>query len=237
VIQRYGVKESRAIIYRNVGDFGSNYDTSYSVKDSSIIQLTEYNKGDHKIITIGSNWKSAFPFYLNEPDSLSFFRYYQASLDTVNISRIFIYSFPGGLPKKYIKATFKRNVGVLRISYNDNQIFNFPYHSNLILQNSVITDVKTEQSSELPKTFILNQSYPNPFNPVTIISFHLPKKSQVVISIFDILGRLVSSIYNGDISAGDHSIQWNGNDHPSGIYLCRVEVNSVSKFIKLVLLK
>jgi Secretion system C-terminal sorting domain len=231
------VKEARDIIYIYNDPWPGGSYASYSVKDSSIIQLTEYNMGNHKIKTDVWNWKSAFPFYLNEPDSLSFFRNYQASLDTVNISRIFIYSFSGGFPQEYINATFKRNVGVLRISYYYNQYINYRTTSNLILQNSVITDVKTEQSPELPKTFILDQNYPNPFNPVTTISFYIPKKSQVVISIFDILGRLVSSIYDGDISAGDHIVQWNGNGHSSGIYFCKVELDGISKFIKLVLLK
>ena len=148
---------------------------------------------------------SAFPFSQNVSDSLSFFRYYQASLDTVNILRIVSFN-----PYDKINATFKRNVRIIRIIHSAIQPPADSYYSSYILQNSFITDVKIEQSSELPKTFILNQNYPNPFNPVTTISFHVPQKSRVAINIFDILGRLVSSVYDGDISAGGqcYPMEW-----------------------------
>ena len=83
----------------------------------------------------------------------------------------------------------------------------------------------------------LYQNYPNPFNLSTNISFNLPTKSFVSMKIFDLLGREVSTVVSEELSAGDHTIQWNAENLPSGVYFCRVQAGLVTQIKKLILLK
>jgi hypothetical protein len=78
-------------------------------------------------------------------------------------------------------------------------------------------------SSGLPGKFNLAQNYPNPFNPSTTISFSLPSKSFVSLRVFDLIGREVTTIVSGELSAGHWSGQWNSDGNPSGIYFYRLQ--------------
>jgi len=95
---------------------------------------------------------------------------------------------------------------------------------------------------ELPKAFTVRQNFPNPFNAQTEISFDLPLASDVVLSVYDISGRLVASRYFPSISPGTHTIIWDsaditGHDLPSGIYLYRLQAGQKANTRKMVLLK
>jgi hypothetical protein len=79
--------------------------------------------------------------------------------------------------------------------------------------------VSIEKTDERPTTVRLHQNYPNPFNPTTTISFELPEPSQVNLHVFDITGRLVQTVYSGFMSTGNHAVQFNARDLPSGNYV------------------
>jgi hypothetical protein len=112
------------------------------------------------------------------------------------------------------------------------------------LDTTIITGIYTEVAT-LPKAFAFNQNYPNPFNPSTTITFSLPSKSIVSLKVFDALGREVTTLVNGELSAGYHSQQWNATNIPSGIYFFRLQARQttggqVGSFVetkKLVLLR
>jgi len=72
-------------------------------------------------------------------------------------------------------------------------------------------------------TFVLSQNFPNPFNPSTLISYHLPVVSSVVLKVFDVLGRDVQTIVDRSQSAGDHSISFDASALPSGVYFFRLD--------------
>jgi hypothetical protein len=74
----------------------------------------------------------------------------------------------------------------------------------------------------IPDHFALFQNYPNPFNPSTTISFALPLRSQVTISIYNVLGQRVAEIINGELERGYHAVRWNAGA-ASGVYFCRME--------------
>jgi hypothetical protein len=74
----------------------------------------------------------------------------------------------------------------------------------------------------IPDHFALLQNYPNPFNPSTTISFALPLRSQVTISIYNVLGQRVAEIINGELERGYHAVRWNAGA-ASGVYFCRME--------------
>jgi hypothetical protein len=90
----------------------------------------------------------------------------------------------------------------------------------------------------LPHTLALNQNYPNPFNPSTTITFTLAEDSRASLKVFDILGREVALLVNGNFKAGElHSVLFDASRLSAGIYFYRLETNKTSLVKKLVLLK
>lgn len=88
----------------------------------------------------------------------------------------------------------------------------------------------------------LNANYPNPFNPVTTISFAIPKIMDVDLVIYDILGRKVRTLLSGKQQSGAHQVLWNGtNDHgqvvSTGIYYYRLKTENYEKTMKMILMK
>ncbi len=89
----------------------------------------------------------------------------------------------------------------------------------------------------IPERFALNQNYPNPFNPVTKISFDIPAEGNVMLRIFDNMGRLIRTLVNEIKAAGYYITEFNGADLSSGTYYCRLESGNFSEVKKLVLIK
>lgn len=83
----------------------------------------------------------------------------------------------------------------------------------------------------------LSNSYPNPFNPSTTISYRVAKESIVKISVFDVLGREVSTLVNEKKSEGEYSVVFNASNLNSGIYFYRIETDYASETQKIVLIK
>ncbi|KXK43160.1 MAG: 5'-nucleotidase domain-containing protein [Chlorobi bacterium OLB5] len=97
-------------------------------------------------------------------------------------------------------------------------------------------------SSNVPLRFTLYQNYPNPFNPVTNIRFDVSgnakrEMSNVKIVIFDILGRVVTTLVNEELKAGEYRISWDATNYSSGIYFIRMTSEDFSDNKKLILLK
>jgi hypothetical protein len=69
----------------------------------------------------------------------------------------------------------------------------------------------------------LGQCYPNPFNPTTTIPVTLAREAQVKLAVYDVRGRLVRTLQDGTLPAGEHSFQFQGDGLGSGAYLCRLE--------------
>ncbi|NUO19404.1 T9SS type A sorting domain-containing protein [bacterium] len=80
----------------------------------------------------------------------------------------------------------------------------------------------------LPLAFELKPLYPNPFNGAVNVSFTLPRASDVSLRVFDVLGREVSTLLSGSMSAGLHMAQWNCAECAAGIYLFKLEVSGAS---------
>ncbi|MBU0508608.1 T9SS type A sorting domain-containing protein [bacterium] len=88
-----------------------------------------------------------------------------------------------------------------------------------------------------PHRFTLLQNDPNPFNPRTEITFELTVSADVLLHVFDLLGREVAVLHEGMATAGEHRVSFDGTGLPSGIYVCRLEVDGRTESHKMVLLR
>jgi len=93
--------------------------------------------------------------------------------------------------------------------------------------------------SDTPQSAIFNlqSAYPNPFNGQTTIRFGLDKSSRTTIRIYGLSGRLVDAMDLGRIEAGEHSVVWNADGLPGGVYLIRLESGGESRTVKAVLIR
>jgi hypothetical protein len=92
-------------------------------------------------------------------------------------------------------------------------------------------------SSEIPNEFSLSQNYPNPFNPMTKIKFDINKTSNVNITVFDVLGRHITTLVDDRLSAGSYETQWDATNMPSGTYFYRLETDDFTETKKMILVK
>jgi len=95
---------------------------------------------------------------------------------------------------------------------------------------------------QLPTVYALHQNYPNPFNPVTNLSYDLPEDAMVNITVFDMMGRVVRTLVNGQQSAGYKSLQWNATNNSgqpisAGLYIYTIQAGEFSQTKKMILLK
>ncbi|MBN1212713.1 MAG: T9SS type A sorting domain-containing protein [candidate division Zixibacteria bacterium] len=107
--------------------------------------------------------------------------------------------------------------------------------------NLALTDVE-DRPDDLPGSFELFQNYPNPFNPSTIISFELPQRQSVNLTVYNILGQAVSILVNEELSYGKHEINWCGCDDfgrevAGGVYFYRLNTEEFTASKKMILLR
>jgi len=95
----------------------------------------------------------------------------------------------------------------------------------------------TENSSGVPEEYALYQNYPNPFNPLTVIRYALPVNSEVDITIYNLLGQKISTIFSEKQEAGYHTVRFNGIDLSSGVYFYKISANNFSQIKKMILMR
>lgn len=115
---------------------------------------------------------------------------------------------------------------------------NGTYSANQVQQtSSAITSVENGNKNEVPTSFELKQSYPNPFNPSTNISFSMAHPENVVLKVYNIIGQEVATLINGPMDAGSHVVTFNAANLSSGIYFYQLKAGSQIAIKKMVLLK
>jgi hypothetical protein len=96
--------------------------------------------------------------------------------------------------------------------------------------------VKTAQAV-LPTVYSLGQCRPNPFNPVTTISYGLPRDGHVSLKVWDISGRLAATLVDGFRTAGMYDVSFDGSKLSSGLYFYRIQAGDFSAVKKMMLVK
>lgn len=99
------------------------------------------------------------------------------------------------------------------------------------------TASSTERLAETPQEYSLDQNYPNPFNPVTSIEYQIPESGPVELTIYNTLGQMVATLVSEQQAAGYYSVDFDGSELPSGVYIYRLEAGSFSETQKMMLVK
>ena len=127
-----------------------------------------------------------------------------------------------------------------RYNYTDKDLFNGDYFYRLKqidYDGSFTYSNEIEININMPVEYGLKQNYPNPFNPVTCIEFTLPVRTRVSLDIYDALGQKVAEPINDFMESGRHTVLFNGNDLPSGVYYYRLSADNFCDVKKLLLIK
>lgn len=104
------------------------------------------------------------------------------------------------------------------------------------LEFTIPSDVESNSEDRI-FNYTLYQNFPNPFNPVTTIRFQIPYSQKVELSIYDVLGREVTRLYDGIANAGINVVDFNAQNFASGVYIYRLKADNYSTSKKLIILK
>lgn len=120
-------------------------------------------------------------------------------------------------------------------SHNTRQIVEFG-----VSENKTGHAVPASQGADLaalPEETALIGVYPNPFNPVTAISYNLAETAPVKLCIFNVTGEIVATLVDGQQQAGGYSLSWNAAHLPTGVYFCQLQAGDYRTTQRLVLVK
>jgi hypothetical protein len=115
----------------------------------------------------------------------------------------------------------------------------FLYH--MMQDASSFPTLSTDTQVQRPSSFVLNQNFPNPFNPTTTIRYELIAPTQLRLSVYDIRGQFIKTLTEKNQTAGNYEVQWDGTDDSgkrvsTGVYICRLDSKDQSETIKMVYL-
>ncbi len=140
------------------------------------------------------------------------------------------------IPFDYLATTCVHNLGCLDAEGINSAAF--------IAKNFSPTTGVEADAATLPQAFTLQQNYPNPFsangtfgNPSTVISFQLPASSHVTLKVFDVNGREVATLVDGEMAAGKHAVTFSSPDLAGGLYFYKITAGKFSQTRKAVLMK
>ena len=111
------------------------------------------------------------------------------------------------------------------------------YRARIVYKDGSFEFTGAINVAENPDKFLLLQNYPNPFNNSTVIEFSLSHDNEVNLSVYNLLGELIKTIYNKQLNAGYHKIEFNANNLPSGLYIYVLKTESFLERRKMLLLK
>jgi len=117
----------------------------------------------------------------------------------------------------------------------------FTNQGNLLAPNSILiretSPIGIDEESITALDFTLDQNYPNPFNPSTKISFTLSKRNDIKLNIYDITGREIAVLIDGNLNTGKYEAEWNPQNLSGGIYFYKLSNSYYSITKKMILLK
>ena len=104
-------------------------------------------------------------------------------------------------------------------------------------EQNTVSPEKGSSSNETIDDYFLGQGFPNPFNPTTVIRYQLPDRSDVSLKVYDILGKEIKTLFEGNLQSGNYEMIFDGSDLSSGVYIAKLTAERFKKSIKLILQK
>ncbi|RMD48243.1 MAG: T9SS C-terminal target domain-containing protein, partial [Ignavibacteria bacterium] len=164
--------------------------------------------------------------------------------ENVNTGNIFYYSLPD-VTSSFKMDNLPAGEYMLRaqiIGLDDAVSKTFTVSPNNPYFDSISIKITTSDVGDAliaPKEFKLFQNYPNPFNPETKIKFTIPGNSSksVSIKVYDVLGKLITTLVNEKMLPGEYEVNFNGNNLSSGVYFYVLKSGNVSLSQKMILMK
>lgn len=195
----------------------------FEVREKPVLNLTTELAGSELTIgdTVSLTWESEFS------DKINIIRVDLATGNSFQIAE----EIDSGIGSyDWIVSGVLSDSSIIRI---EESLFTRFYAVSGVFSIFELTGV--EEKSILPEEFVLNNPYPNPFNPSTTISFGLPENSNVKIVLYNVLGERLEVLTDMEYPAGYHSLRFESKSLPSGIYFVTMQTNN-SKFTKKVIL-
>jgi hypothetical protein len=231
------IEEEDSVLHRQYYSYpeGISGDTSYMIFTTDTFSFYEKPDSLHLIYGNASFPPWRLPIYVGslylDWESSGFYRYGNDS--TVRN----VYDIASGFWNGSVNLQFDRDIGLVLSQGNLSHVSNnqtwyrwtakLTEHATAVPENTVV----------LPGQYSILQNYPNPFNPATTIEYQLKTQSRVNISIYDVLGREITTLIDEQQPAGEHRVTWNAADIPSGVYFCRIHVGNFNQQKKMVLVK
>lgn len=173
-----------------------------------------------------------YPIVTPAPPSVVYSNSYAPLVDDIDGDSLVELAFLGDAGQVYVwdhdaSSRGGKNVGRFMADNKNSSIFIDP---------NMPTDVD-DGPGRLPSQFALGQNYPNPFNPETTIPFSLAKRSQVKLEVFNVLGQHVTTLLDESMTAGEHSVRFDGASLSSGVYFYRLKLDDRQLVKKMVMVK
>ncbi len=104
------------------------------------------------------------------------------------------------------------------------------------MEEAIVHPQTSTDDNSLPRTFSMSQNYPNPFNPQTSISFSIPTRGAVELTVYNVLGMKVRTLIDSELNAGEHTVIFDGQSVSTGVYFYRLKTldNSLTKRMTLL---
>ncbi|HPN37653.1 MAG TPA: T9SS type A sorting domain-containing protein [Melioribacteraceae bacterium] len=167
---------------------------------------------------------------------------YGVSVDTSD--NVFVSAWEGGVyyfSKLLTESTWQNygmvgfRVSSIVISPDTRSLFAGTSDGRVFVMDNPLTSV--EDKEVVPTSFDLSQNYPNPFNPSTTINVSIAKAGNYSLQVYNILGQLVTTLFEGDMNPGSYKVTFNASNFASGIYIYRLQGNNINISKKMMLLK
>lgn len=186
------------------------------------------------------------------------------NLRVMAIERWVVYTSPPGTNGETVfgnvfRKSFPNSTGTVISNAAGTQNFTFTYYRDPLWQDSTLYTMAFIQNdadktilnagrpgmlvgiepytNETPSSFQLQQNYPNPFNPTTNIKFSMPENSYVTLKVFNVLGKEVQTLVEGNQQKGTYNISFDASNLPSGIYFYTLRTNNFVETKKMMLVK
>jgi len=134
-----------------------------------------------------------------------------------------------------VTFTIRDSIGVVEI-YSQGSLCDFKLRGAFINGQRVTLGIASHDGG-FPATPLLEQDYPNPFNPSTTIRYALPQRTHVTLTVFNPLGQTVATLVNAVEEPGEHSVRFDGEGLASGVYFYRLTAGSFVRTMKMLVLR